>query len=42
MRYRFLRYPGGLYKAVTLSYDDGCPEDICISFYVEIVPCTAV
>ena len=28
MRYRFLRYPGGLYKAVTLSYDDGCPEDI--------------
>ena len=28
MRYRFLRYPGGLEKAVTLSYDDGCIEDI--------------
>ena len=28
MRYMFLRFPGGKYKAVTLSYDDGCPTDI--------------
>lgn len=28
MRYQFLRFPGGKGKAVTLSYDDGCPEDI--------------
>lgn len=28
MRYRFLRYPGGKAKAVTLSYDDGVPQDI--------------
>ena len=28
MRYRFLRFPGGKIKAVTLSYDDGCREDI--------------
>ena len=28
MKYRFLRYPGGLQKAVTLSYDDGCRQDI--------------
>lgn len=28
MRYRLLRFPGGKAKAVTLSYDDGCPEDI--------------
>ena len=27
MRYRFLRFPGGKPKAVTLSYDDGCPAD---------------
>ena len=27
MRYRFLRYPGGKAKAVTLSYDDGCVTD---------------
>ena len=27
-RYRFMRFPGGLSKAVTLSYDDGCPEDL--------------
>lgn len=31
MRYQFLRYPGGKYKAVTLSYDDGCPEDLRFS-----------
>lgn len=31
MRYRFLRFPGGLYKAVTLSYDDGCKDDIRFS-----------
>ena len=31
MRYRFLRFPGGLYKAVTLSYDDGCRDDIRFS-----------
>ena len=28
MRYRFLRFPGGLSKAITLSYDDGCTDDI--------------
>lgn len=27
MRYRFMRFPNGLAKAVTLSYDDGCPQD---------------
>jgi len=27
MRYRFLRFPGGRVKAVTLSYDDGCRQD---------------
>ena len=27
MRYRFLRYPEGKAKAVTLSYDDGCVTD---------------
>ncbi len=28
MRYRFLRFPGGLRKAVTFSYDDGNRHDI--------------
>lgn len=28
MGYRFLRFPGGKAKAVTLSYDDGCTADI--------------
>ena len=28
MRYRFLRFPEGRIKAVTLSYDDGCSQDI--------------
>ncbi len=28
MRYKFIRFPGGKSKAVTLSYDDGCMEDI--------------
>lgn len=28
MQYRFLRFPGGKIKAVTLSYDDGCYQDI--------------
>ncbi len=27
MRYQFLRFPGGLSKAVTLSYDDGAKAD---------------
>ncbi len=31
MRYRFLRFPGGKEKAVTLSYDDGKAEDIRFS-----------
>lgn len=31
MRYTFLRFPGGKAKAVTLSYDDGGPEDIRFS-----------
>ncbi len=28
MVYRFLRYPGGVGKALTFSYDDGCADDI--------------
>lgn len=28
MKYQFMRYPGGLCKAVTLSYDDGAPADV--------------
>jgi len=28
MKYRFLRFPGGKLKAVTLSYDDGVQSDI--------------
>ena len=28
MRYRFLRFPGGKFKALTLSYDDGVRSDI--------------
>lgn len=31
MRYRFLRFPGGKTKAVTLSYDDGQSEDMRFS-----------
>ena len=27
MRYVFMRYPGGLTKAVTFSYDDGVRQD---------------
>ena len=28
MRYKFLRFPGGKSKAVTLIYDDGVVEDL--------------
>ena len=28
MGYRFMCYPGGVRKAVTFSYDDGCRDDI--------------
>lgn len=31
MRYVFMRFPGGKAKAVTLSYDDGCSQDIRFS-----------
>ncbi|MBQ7054990.1 MAG: polysaccharide deacetylase, partial [Oscillospiraceae bacterium] len=31
MQYRFLRFPGGKAKAVTLSYDDGLREDMRFS-----------
>ena len=31
MVYRFLRFPEGRAKAVTLSYDDGCRQDIRFS-----------
>lgn len=31
MRYKFMRFPGGKAKAVTLSYDDGCKDDIRFS-----------
>ena len=27
-RFSYLRFPGGKAKAVTFSYDDGCPEDV--------------
>ncbi len=30
-RYRFLRFPGGKVKAFTMSYDDGCLQDIRFS-----------
>ena len=29
--YRYLRFPGGKGKAVTMSYDDGCRQDIKLS-----------
>ncbi len=28
MRYQFMRFPGGLAKAFTMSYDDGCAFDL--------------
>lgn len=31
MRYKFMRFPGGAAKAVTLSYDDGCAADVRFS-----------
>ena len=31
MKYRFLRFPGGKFKAVTFSYDDGVKHDIRLS-----------
>ncbi|MBQ7302777.1 MAG: polysaccharide deacetylase family protein [Clostridia bacterium] len=31
MRYQFLRFPNGKSKAVTLSYDDACPQDVRFS-----------
>jgi len=34
-------YPGKVYSIsvwTTAVDDDGCPEDICIDFYVELVP----
>jgi len=31
MRYMFMRFPNGKAKAVTLSYDDGCKDDIRFS-----------
>ena len=31
IRYRFLRFPEGKTKALTFSYDDGCPEDLRLS-----------
>lgn len=31
MRYRFLRFPEGRSKAFTMSYDDGCPQDLRFS-----------
>ena len=35
MKYRFLRYPGGKFKAVTLSYDDGCKADLKLCEIIE-------
>ena len=31
VKYNFLRFPGGKTKALTLSYDDGCKQDIRFS-----------
>ena len=31
MRYRYMRFPDGKAKALTLSYDDGCKQDIRFS-----------
>ncbi len=31
MRYRFLRFPEGKFKALSMSYDDGCRQDIRLS-----------
>ena len=31
MKYENLRFPGGLQKAVTFSYDDGCRHDVRLS-----------
>ncbi len=31
MKYNFLRFPGGKTKALTLSYDDGCRQDLRFS-----------
>ena len=31
IRYQFLRFPEGKAKAVTLSYDDGCADDLHFS-----------
>ena len=28
MHYRYLQFPGGKNKAITFSYDDGCPQDV--------------
>ena len=36
-------FPGKVYNIsvwTTTVDDDGCPEDICISYYVELVPCS--
>ena len=35
MAYKFLRYPGGKTKAVTLSYDDGCKDDLKLAGIIE-------
>ena len=42
MRYKFLRFPEGKAKAVTFSYDDGCPHDIKLSeiFTKNALKCT--
>ena len=42
MEYRFLRFPGGKGKAVTLSYDDGCRHDIRMAAKLKEygIPCT--
>ena len=35
-------YPGKVYSIpvwVSTVDDDGCPEDVCISHYVQLLPC---
>lgn len=37
-------FPGKVYVInvwTTAVDDDGCPEDVCIHYYVELIPCSA-
>lgn len=36
MQYKFMRFPGGKSKAITLSYDDGCTADLKLLEIIDI------